>query len=722
MFTRKYWRIWQQASNVMIEARYKISRYKIPALLLLLAVGCIRAPQQTRYPLGEIDLVRGAAYSSSYHKPYLTSVAGSKIISVRQKSVMQSDSSLSNEVRRAEALYQRGVDLTTAKLFDSALVVLNQALDLFQLQGDSSGLGDVYYSRGIVHLTQEGFEVALRDFQEAFGILEAVGNLEKQASAIRRVGTCYARMGDFALGLENFQKALHIYKVLGDTLWQARIIFNIGTLDVEMEEYQRAVDGFQKSYELFKSMGSKPDMAVSLNNLGYNYKLMGQYEKALPLLFRALKLQKAMDTPCRALYPLYNIGSVYERLDRLDSADQYLHQSFASSLDCKDQYIQVLNLIDLGSLYHKQGRRSSSFATYEKALHLAERIGMRKEIATAAGALYGLNKDDGKHAEALRYLELFKATGDSIFNDKNSKRIARLEAEFAFEKERQELLHASEKRDLQYAQESARLRLEQNITIIGLIFLALTLLVVTHLYFQKQRANRQLHVLNTEKNKLIGMVAHDLHSPINQVKGLVGLIKMDGKGLNAHQNEYLDIITSSCDRSTNLIERILDVSAIESYKLNLKVEEVELNGVLELIAKNFDQWARKKKIDLRTHLTEGPALLKTDRNYLIQILENLVSNALKFSAPETTVEMNLERVASKFRLSVKDQGPGLSEEDQHNLFKPFSQLTPKPTAGETSTGLGLSIVKKFTEALDGKIWCESELGKGTLFVVEIGDI
>ena len=626
---------------------------------------------------------------------------------------------LASEEGMAQAFYYLGLGFTLAKSFDSALVVLDRAGDLFQQMKDSAGLGNSYYAKGMLYSDSGDFEQALSRFRQAFVIWQATDNLAMQASALRRIGVCHVRMGDFPLGLENFQKALHVYEFLEDTLWQARMLFNIGTLDVELEEYERAIVGFQKAYDLFASMQSRLDMAMALNNLGYNYKLMGKWEKALPLLFQALKIHDELGQPCRVLYPQYNIGSVYERLGRLDSADYYLHLSQARSLECRDQYIQVLNLIDLGSLYQKQGKQLASLAAYKKALDLAETVGMKKGIATAAGALYAMHKAEGRYAEALKFLELSKATGDSIFNDKNSKRIARLEAEFVFEKERQELLHASEKRDLQYAQERARLRLEQNVTIIGLIFLALTLLAVTHLYFQKQHANEQLRVLNNEKNKLIGMVAHDLHSPISQVRGLVELIKGEEGHLNPPQVKYLDIIMSSCDRSTDLIERVLDVSAIESYQLNLKVEEVELNEVLELIASNFDQRARKKHINIRTRLVDNPAILKTDRSYLIQILENLVSNALKFSQPHTTVEIRLERIASKFRLSVNDQGPGLSREDQNQLFQPFARLTPRPTAGESSTGLGLSIVKKFTEALSGKIWCESELGKGTTFIVEI---
>ena len=102
----------------------------------------------------------------------------------------------------------------------------------------------------------------------------------------------------------------------------------------------------------------------------------------------------------------------------------------------------------------------------------------------------------------------------------------------------------------------------------------------------------------------------------------------------------------------------------------------------------------------------------------MQVLENLVSNAVKYSPPGKNIFVRLKRHAEAVRVEVQDEGPGLSAEDQKKLFGKFARLSAKPTGGEHSTGLGLSIVKKMVEAMNGRVWCESELGRGATFIVE----
>jgi two-component system sensor histidine kinase/response regulator len=107
-----------------------------------------------------------------------------------------------------------------------------------------------------------------------------------------------------------------------------------------------------------------------------------------------------------------------------------------------------------------------------------------------------------------------------------------------------------------------------------------------------------------------------------------------------------------------------------------------------------------------------------DRSLIVQIIDNLISNAIKFSNPNTKVKVTLKDENQTIRFEVEDEGPGIMEEDKSRLFQKFQKLHAQPTNGESSTGLGLSIVKKYVEAMKGKVWCESEYGKGSIFIVE----
>ncbi|HYG02868.1 MAG TPA: ATP-binding protein [Chryseosolibacter sp.] len=229
--------------------------------------------------------------------------------------------------------------------------------------------------------------------------------------------------------------------------------------------------------------------------------------------------------------------------------------------------------------------------------------------------------------------------------------------------------------------------------------------------------NEELLNLNNEKNNLIGIVAHDLKSPLNQMKGLLTLIKMTSK-LDEETQQYIGMLESSTNRLTDMIGKILDVEAIDSKKVNITLERINLTEILSNLVQRFEVTAQQKSIELISSIQED-VIIEADRMYSEQAYENLISNAIKFSPANRKVFVNLTTENGKAKGEVKDQGPGISDEDKKKLFGKYQKLTAKPTGNEISTGLGLSIVKKFVDAMGGDIWCESEAGKGASFFIRL---
>ncbi|GAA0893667.1 AAA family ATPase [Fulvivirga kasyanovii] len=229
--------------------------------------------------------------------------------------------------------------------------------------------------------------------------------------------------------------------------------------------------------------------------------------------------------------------------------------------------------------------------------------------------------------------------------------------------------------------------------------------------------NNELIARNEEKNHLIKIVAHDLRSPLNQIKGMVNLIKLTTRDKSEEQGQYVNKVLESTERLGEMISRILDVNAIEAKEIDIKNEKVSLRRLLNELKNNFQLSADEKNIELL--IEPGPdVFVNVDNNYTIQVFENLISNALKFSPTGTSISINMTEKEKSVCVMVSDQGPGINEKDMKKLFMPYQKLTAKPTAGEESTGLGLSIVKKYVEAMKGSIRCESEEGKGATFYVE----
>ncbi|MDW7693941.1 ATP-binding protein [Flammeovirgaceae bacterium SG7u.111] len=231
--------------------------------------------------------------------------------------------------------------------------------------------------------------------------------------------------------------------------------------------------------------------------------------------------------------------------------------------------------------------------------------------------------------------------------------------------------------------------------------------------------NEELLELNEEKNHLIGVVAHDLRNPLAIAISLTNFVLSQTEGLGKTQTDGLNVTQRSLLRMDGMIKKILDVEAIDSNRINIQLEEVEMDKLLFSVGESLAEQAKKKKIQFVYQIETEQIQVNADRNYLTQVMENLMSNALKFSEPGEEVLVRVFDADDSVRLSVIDQGPGVSKKDRRKLFKKFQKLSAKPTGGEQSIGLGLSIVKKYMEAMGGKVWCDSNLGEGACFSIEL---
>ena len=239
--------------------------------------------------------------------------------------------------------------------------------------------------------------------------------------------------------------------------------------------------------------------------------------------------------------------------------------------------------------------------------------------------------------------------------------------------------------------------------------------LLKELVFRYSAAERELVELNQLKNKFLGIAAHDLRNPLVSIGGFSELLLEGEIGpLNEEQKEFLTIIHSAGRNMLALVNDLLDVSVIESGRLTLKIEPGFLKSLVEDRIRINRMPAEAKEIELHAALEDLPEAL-FDANRVNQVLDNLIGNAVKFSPPGSNIYITLSRTEKGARISVRDEGPGLSPEDQAKLFGEFQRLSAQPTAGEKSTGLGLAIVRKIVEAHGGTVEVESRLGTGSTF-------
>ncbi len=237
-----------------------------------------------------------------------------------------------------------------------------------------------------------------------------------------------------------------------------------------------------------------------------------------------------------------------------------------------------------------------------------------------------------------------------------------------------------------------------------------------------EKKNEELVKLNQEKNEFLGIAAHDLKNPLTIIQGYAELLLYDFDAFA--KPDILNMIQQierDAKRMFTLIANLLDVNAIESGKTRMNPTAFDLRLSISMICEPYIGRANKKNIKLYLQMPENPHVVYADREATEQVIDNLISNAVKYTIPgkEVFVNVTCDETYSHVRLAIKDQGPGLTDVDKEKLFGRFARLSARPTGEENSTGLGLFIVKRLIEQMNGRVWCESEPGHGSIFSIEL---
>ena len=229
-----------------------------------------------------------------------------------------------------------------------------------------------------------------------------------------------------------------------------------------------------------------------------------------------------------------------------------------------------------------------------------------------------------------------------------------------------------------------------------------------------QAQNAELQELSKEKDEFLGIAAHDLKNPLSAIQSMADMLVTETFPEDDIR-EFAKLIRTSSVKMFELIRNLLDVNALERGGKKFTNDTLSISPILTRAVEFYQKQAEAKSIGLYLDTAENPMILG-DSMAIGQVLDNLISNAVKYSPKGKDVFVRLVSKDGWVRVEIQDQGPGISPEDMTKLFGKFARLTAQPTGGEHSTGLGLSIVKKMVEAMNGNVWCESELGKGATFI------
>ncbi|MEP1032464.1 tetratricopeptide repeat-containing sensor histidine kinase [Ekhidna sp.] len=603
--------------------------------------------------------------------------------------------------------------------------------------------------------------------REAIRLSEEQQNQRLLSISYRIFGGLYNYMSEIDSGKYYKLKALQIAQKLQDSILLASSYNNLGVTEQTVGNYVEALNYYYQAYLIVKQLFDYPSYPVILANLSEIYYDLAEYDSAvfyanmavditslqpntsrhlltLNALARSKLAQNELDFAQKhyttiinisrkigdkryAAYANQGLGKLYTTLEASGYARLHLARAHAlfSELDDK-AYLAEINM-DLGNLKMYE-EPDSAYYFIRKSLSISNELGL-KDLLIDNYKLLITHFGTQRNFDSLQYYLAVYQELQSIKRKENN--LLSIQGMFAKMKDE----HIREQLN------SQSIELEQK-TFETNFFVAFTVLTILfagliYRYYRKQKMlgiyltevneqitnqnelidnkNKKLRALNSEKNDLINIVAHDLKNPLSNIISSVQLIKDSDR---KKSDVPLEIIEGSAIRLSNMITKILDVEAIEKGLTNLKLVPVNLSDILSDICDDLDNQAFAKNIKLHRDLSSGIIVLG-DKTYIYQVLENIVSNAIKYSPFEKNIHVVLKSYNRLAKVEVKDEGPGISDKEQTQLFQMYQKLSATPTADEHSSGLGLSIAKKYVDAMYGKIWCKSKLEQGTSFYVQL---
>ena len=547
--------------------------------------------------------------------------------------------------------------------------------------------------------------------------------------SLRLYGWYFENKANYPRAIDYYMQALDAARKLGYIEHQTEALADLAAVYTsDMKEPGKAKEIYQECVRLDRQLGDANSLVTSYINLGAIYDRLGLYDSALLLLNEGLRIGKPLEAKGKFdLDDLYNnLGNTYYYLKEFAQSivyfrDNYIHHLVSQSPSRQsDLWFDVLNMADS---YTEEGGYDSAAKYGDLALQLARQLDSKSKESDSYQVLAKLAQRRGDYKKAFEYQGKWYALDTALVNSETYKSIAELEKKYETrERENEKLLLQSE---------IAQQKFHNRIMMVMAVSLLLIAIAAAMAFIVKRKANRQLQAnndlvirqnerlseLNEEKNSLISIVSHDLSTPFASIGMWQQLLQREQDNLSDSQRKALDRIAQATQYGERLIRHILDVEKAETNQNKLQLENLDLRIFAEWRLDNFTPVAATKHISLHLDCPNRTLYFLSDRQLLGRMLDNLLSNAIKYTTTGKNVWMSISEEKDAVSIKIRDEGVGIQADELPHLFSKYSKISSQPTNGEASTGLGLAIVKRICEELNGKISCESTLGKGSIFTI-----
>ncbi|MBN1599828.1 MAG: tetratricopeptide repeat-containing sensor histidine kinase [Bacteroidales bacterium] len=586
---------------------------------------------------------------------------------------------------------------SSADSLERQLIFEKNDTALFEIYADLN-----YYLLG--NDPQRAYQYALA----ARKIAEKLNDSVLIVRSILREVDFYNQIADYNSALQLAYDAL---KIAGNDIDMQGLCHNrIATVHSGLKNYEETLKHNLKCLQTASELGDSDIIATHIHNIGRTYIYLKQYDSALYYLHASNNYEiskRGRPSP----YSLSNIGNVYLAQGKYDSSLYYHLEAYKyDSLD-NEKYLMAIDEQYLSNVYLKQKNYSRALEMVNKSQKRLQKFGAYDLQVENYEILYKILSATGNYKKAFEYALLLDQTKDTLRKMSNQSLLLGLETRFNFQEQENKLK----------AKEEALLLLEKQrllfiiLSVVSILFL-LSMVVIVIMVYRRHKINKELMLqlkrANESKDRMISIISHDLRSSVGTMRIAAKTIS-EGMADIEDTKELLESFYPVVDSTYDLLDNLLTWAKYNRDEIKPKFTTVNLRDIADKSVEHTHHLALSKSVNTINKISSYT--VKADQNMILSVLRNMLSNAIKFSHPRNNVTIDMKKDSEYITVSVQDEGVGMDADVLNKIFTSPEDVHATGTMGERGSGLGISLCKTFMDIHGGKLWAESEIGKGSTF-------
>jgi signal transduction histidine kinase/Tfp pilus assembly protein PilF len=634
----------------------------------------------------------------------------------------------------AYALLQSGHANFFKGRFKPAQQNFEDAIVIFKRLNDRKGLSACYILCGRMYTLLANYNTALAYLSQALDICKQLNNEMDLADCYKSIGIVYYSEGQLSTALDYYYKALYIAVANDNVPAMAANYNDIGAVLQNMEVYPKALEYFKKSLKLFQGTKNLNGVGTLNENIGEVLLNQKNYDHAIVYLSKSVKIAKQQDDKDGMSSVYTDLGLCYANKRQFAKATSYLDSSLVIARKYKIVYNEAYTLIGYATVYNLQKDFKNAYKYAVEGQKLAGKLG---NLSVRSNAALQLNKTLaglGKFDDAYKLLKQYIDLKDSLNNNESIQKLTSYSLELNFARKQNKLVQAQQERNILYQQKIKQQRL------INAIFLSIILgmVAISVVYYRQKRKQQlinakleeknkevlqqkanlddqahKLNDLNTLKDRLISVLAHDLRAPLSTLRGLFSLLE-DETISHEQMLEMIPNVLKKLEYTSDFLDTLLFWINSQMENFESSAKSFFIKDIVAFEVESYYEQAELKGIRLVDSVPDN-IVASADPNSIRIVIRNLITNAIKFSRQNDTIEISvLPQDDQNHVITVRDTGTGMSSDQLAKLFK--SKVDSKEgTNNESGTGMGMLFCKDLVEKCSGRIWVTSKQGKGTAF-------